>query len=66
MSSLSYQPYKPGRFIFGRDFQNRKMEYDRALLAEEPAIAYEEKGFDVELYYLKIRKHVQLGKVLVL
>ena len=62
---LAFQPSKPGRFIFGRDFGNRKVVCDRVLLAEEPAVAFVGEagfGFDIELHYLKIRKRTQLGK----
>ena len=48
--------YKPGRFLFVTPD-----EY-KPVLAEEPATAYVGLGFNVELYYLQMRKYIQQGK----
>lgn len=55
------QPPKWGRFMLGRDFGNQD-GYDRVMLAEEPAIARIDPDFNVELYYLRLRTRVRLGK----
>lgn len=51
--------YMPGRFLMGSDPYNH--DDIMVLLAEEPAVFYAEPGFNVELYYLRIRKYIRPG-----
>lgn len=53
-------PIKPGRFVY---FMPRHYGVKFAL-AEEPAVAYTDLRFNVELHYLQIRKYVQPGKTI--
>lgn len=52
--------YKPGRFVFGSETVTLSPSF--ISLAEEPAIAYMEEGFNVELHYLQKRRYIQPGK----
>ena len=58
-------PYKPGRFIIGnlREGYPDSDDSVQIILAEEPAGAYTRPGFNVEVHYLQIRKHAQMGKI---
>lgn len=58
------KPYKPGRFLIGSSLlaaPNQK--YDTVILAEEPATPYSKSGLNIELFYLRMRKHIFPGIV---
>ena len=55
------EPYMPGRFLIGHSEAEKLDEID-LLLAEEPAKAYTKQGFDIELFYLQLRKYIGPGK----
>lgn len=61
-------PRKKGRFVIGHERRSTPSPvspifYDFILLAEEPAVANTEPGFNVELYFLNIREYIQPGSV---
>lgn len=53
----------PGRFVFADFTPGHPSIHNYIILAEEPARAYVEPNFNVEIHYLRMRKHVQPGKV---
>jgi hypothetical protein len=53
--------YKPGRFVFEDRGRDPLLSFDDLVLAEEPANVYTEPEFNIELYYLRVRKHMQPG-----
>lgn len=58
--ALPGAPYKPGRFLFGIIKPELKTY---VMLAEEPAAAFTKPGFNVEMYYLQIRRHAEPGTI---
>lgn len=58
------ESYKPGRFIVGDCTLRFPFPTISLILAEEPAKAYTEPDFNVELHYLRMRKYIQPGKLL--
>lgn len=57
------EPYMPGRFIFGNLVPKHPNSLFYMILAEEPASTFTDTNFNVELYYLQIRKYIQLSTV---
>ena len=53
--------YKPGRFAFKDFTPGYVYPYNYVVLAEEPAEAITQPGFNIELHYLQIRKYVTPG-----
>ena len=61
--AAAHQPYMPGHFVFGvlsPEIIN-PYTFNSMILAEEPAKAYIDFGFNIELHYLQIRKLVEPG-----
>jgi len=59
------QPHMPGRFIIFSKPVSRYLHSSYSMIfAEEPARVYTEPHFNVELYYLQIRRHTKPGKIL--
>ena len=52
----------PGRFLFRKPRIQTPPNHYQILLAEKPAVGIEKHNFNVELYYLGIRKYRQPGK----
>jgi hypothetical protein len=55
--------HMPGRFVFKNFTPGRLHPYNYVVLAEQPATAYLETNFNVELHYLRMRKYVKPGKI---
>ena len=54
--------YKPGRFVVGRiSMAHVPFPSNNLILAEESATAFTDSSFDVELHYLRVRKHIRRG-----
>lgn len=53
--------YKPGRFLFGNFTPNHSHPYVNVMLVENPAIVFTEPNFNVEIYYLQMRKNTKPG-----
>ena len=62
--NLFNNPYKAGRFIFEIQDINRILNTSFVDLAEEPAEIHEGSNFNIELYYLEIRKYRRHGKTI--
>ena len=54
--------YVAGRFLFRKSRMQAPPNHYQILLAEEPAVVIHRYNFNVELYYLGIRKYRQPGK----
>lgn len=65
VGSFGDEPYMPGRFIFPTLVTLSTYTYPKrfytVILAEKPAIAFTKPNFNIEIYYLGIRKYIQPG-----
>jgi hypothetical protein len=59
--------YMPGRFVFRKNDDDHpsyaRIIFSAIALAEEPATIYQRPNYNLELHYLRIRKHRRPGKI---